>query len=95
MKLKQFKHELRGNYHSDKWGEVMSAWFECAAHLRWRNRIEIPSQWQYSSGCAGDPRDKESYYFSLFRTATDRQLIVIGNFLCRLSSFLKRADLDY
>lgn len=95
MNMKQFKHELRMNYKSDKWAEVMGAWFECAAHLRWRNKVSIPNEWQYSQGAASDPRDKESYYFSLFRKATDKQLLVIGNFLCRLSSFLKRAELDY
>ncbi len=95
MKLKQFKHELRGNYHSDKWGEVMSAWFECAAHLRWHNRVEIPSEWQYKAGASSDPRDKESYYFSLFRKCSDKQLLTIGNFLYRLSGFLDRAGLSY
>ncbi len=95
MKLKQFKHELRMNYHSDKWAEVMGAWFECAAHLRWRNAVAIPNEWQYKQGCALDPRDKESYYFSLFRKCSDRQLLIIGNFLFRLSRFLERANLSY
>jgi len=95
MKLNQFKHELRGNYKSDKWGEVMSAWFECAAHLRWRNKVDIPAEWQYSQGAALDPRDKENYYFSLFRKASDKQLLTIGNFLCRLSKCLDKAGLSY
>ena len=95
MKLKQFKHELRGNYHSDKWAEVMSAWFECAAHLRWRNRVDIPAEWEYRQGAALDPRDKESYYFNLFRKASDRQLLVIGNFLYRLQRVLDKAGLSY
>ena len=95
MKLKQFKHELRLNYNSDKWGEVMSAWFECAAHLRWRNRVNIPNEWQYKQGAASDPRDKENYYFSLFRKASDRQLLIIGNFLYRLSLILDKKGLSY
>lgn len=95
MKLNQFKHELRGNYKSDKWGEVMAAWFECAAHLRWRNKVAIPNEWQYSQGAGLDPRDKESYYFSLFRKATDKQLLTIGNYLHRLSKCLEKAGLSY
>lgn len=94
MKLKQFKHELRGNYNSDKWGEVMAAWFECAAHL-WMKGANVPYEWQYSPGMTNNPIDKESYYYSIFKKCSERQLLIIGNFLCRLSSFLKRAELDY
>ena len=59
MKLKQFKHELRGNYNCDKWGEVMSAWFECSAHL-WMKGAAIPAEWQYTPGMTDNPTDQEN-----------------------------------
>lgn len=95
MKLTAFKHELRMNYHYDKWGEVMSAWFEACAHLRYRNKVCIPSEWGYTQPSTYDPRDKESYYFSIFRKCSDRQLLAIGHFLNRLSQFLDRKGLSY
>ncbi len=94
MKLKQFKHELRGNYNCDKWGEVMGAWFECAAHL-WVRGEDVPYHWQYRPGATNNPTDKESYYYSIFKKCSNRQLLIIGNFLERLSNFLKRGGLDY
>jgi len=94
MKLKQFKHELRGDYHSDKWGEVMGAWFDCCDHLSVRG-ADIPSHWQYRPGAFGAHLEKDSYYYSIFKKCSNRQLLIIGNFLCRLSGFLERAGLSY
>lgn len=94
MKLKQFKHELRGNYNCDKWGEVMSAWFECSAHL-WMKGAAIPAEWQYTPGMTDNPTDQESYYYSIFKKCSVRQLLIIGNFLYRLERILNKAGLSY
>lgn len=94
MKLSQFKHELRLNYKSDKWGEVMSAWFECCAHILHKGG-SFPAHWGYRPGATNDPRDKENYYFSLFRKCSLIQLLTIGWFLCRLEGFLRKKGLSY
>lgn len=94
MKLKQFKHELRGNYHSDKWGEVMSAWFQVAEHL-WARDVDMPSEWQFRPGIMGASPDKEDSYYWIFSKCSNRQLLIIGKFLFRMESFLKRAGLSY
>jgi len=94
MKLKQFKHELRGNYSSDKWGEVMSAFFQIASHL-WSRDIDAPREWQYRPGILGDAPDKEESYYYIFKKCSDRQLLIIGSFLYRLSNILEKAGLSY
>jgi len=94
MKLKQFKHELRGDYSCDKWGHVMSVWFEVCDHLTVRGEY-CPTHWEYRPGAFGAHLDKESYWYSMLKKCSVRQLLIIGNFLERLSRFLNRAGLSY
>jgi hypothetical protein len=92
MNLKQFKQEFR-LICSDEWGDAMDAWFECAGRLSIRG-LNIPDNWEYRTGL-GSPCDRDSYFYSLFKESTTKDLRIIGNFLFRYCQMLKHQGKDY
>lgn len=93
MNLKEFKNEFR-LICSDTWGNALDAWFECCGHLD-KKGAKIPAKYEYRKGASNDGRDKDSYWFSLFRVCTVTQLRVIGEFLFRYCQYLKFKEVDY
>jgi hypothetical protein len=94
MNLKQFKQEYKLIFSGDHWGTALDAWFECAGRMN-RRGMNIPDEWQYSPGAAGDGTDKESYWYALFARCGNKQLTEIGNFLTRYCQYLKYKGKDY
>jgi hypothetical protein len=95
MNLQEFKSEFRlmhGNL--DIWGDCMDAWFECAGHMYKRN-LDIPYEWNYRPGLGSDGTDKESYWYELFESSKDSDLLEIGNLLFRLASILESQGMSY
>lgn len=95
MTLNQFKHELRlVGFKHDPWANTMEAWFECAGRMNKRG-LDIPREWNYKPGMGSDGTDKESYFYPLFARCGNKQLLEIGNYLCRLAGILEKAGQSY
>ena len=93
MNLKSFKNEFR-LICTDTWGDAMNTWFECAGWINWRG-IPTPKEWEYSPGLGGDGREEDNYFYELFESSSDEELIAIGNFLFRYCQYLKFKEIDY
>jgi len=90
--LNDFKNELR-LIMSDKWGNALDTWFECAGHM-YNRGLEIPLLWEYKIG-HGSGMEEDNYFYELFIEASDELLVEIGNFLFRYCQMLKHYGLDY
>ena len=95
MTVEQFKTEYRAAFSGDIWSSAMDAWFECAAHLYYRD-IPVPGEWKYKPGTGViDPRDPDTVMFNYFSDATDDDLIAVGKFLFRYCRYLKYLKKDF
>lgn len=94
LTLSEFKHELRmEDVKGDPWGVSLCAFFDlCAVAYE---RMDVPEEWGYSVGWGGNNLDDESWFQKLFSECTDEQLLTIGNYLFRLTSFLETAGKSY
>ena len=95
VNLNELKSEYKLQADSgDKWGSGMSAYFSVAAELWWRGD-DIPRHWQYSPGCASDPREPEDYLYSVFNECSSDDLERFGNILERYTRNLDRIGESY
>jgi len=97
--MKLLKHEILYEYKlqadsGDRWGSAMSAFFDVAGELWWRG-ADIPTYWQYSHGCAIDPREHDGYMFEILVDAETSDLLDIGNILERYTRNLDRIGESY
>lgn len=81
-----------GNY--DMWGTSMQAWFDVASELWWRGEA-VPDHWEYSPGCADDPREPDSYLSEYCGELDTETLIKAGNILCRYTAVLEKHGEGY
>lgn len=90
LTVNEFKRELKLNYNSDKWGEVINAHFDVCFEMHFQG-FDIPSEWDFSPSPIGgdDQRESDSYYFDLFDGLSENDLTQIGNYLQRVEKFLE------
>lgn len=93
MNIAEFKKQFR-HICTDTWGDALEAWFEAAGRLHTRGQ-ELPKEWQYEPPLRGSATVKESYWFAMFRAASNKQLIQIGKFLFRYLQMIKYYKQDY
>jgi hypothetical protein len=74
--------EVRLDVVADDWDGAMSALFAIASELWWRGST-VPASWQYSPGCAADPREHEDSLFGVCEETLDDDLHYAGNVLHR------------
>ncbi len=80
----------------DAWGSAMGAFFDLTAELWTRDDAIVPDEWRYSPGAAGgDPRDPDSYFFEVFKSADTADLERLGAVLDRYTGMLRSAGRDY
>lgn len=95
MKLQDIKSEYKIQADSgDRWGSAMSAYFDLVAELYYRGE-DIPDSWQYSPGCAVDPREPDAYMYGIFQDADSNTLVKFGNILERYTRNLDRLGESY
>lgn len=94
LTLDQFKQELRmTDVKGDPWGVCMSAFFTCCAVLY--ERGDVPNEWQYRPGAAGNMIDEDDYFAEMFQECTIDQLQTIGAYLHRITGILRTTGHAY
>jgi hypothetical protein len=91
--------ELKAEYKlqadsGDNWGSAMAAFFGVAGELWWRGET-LPLHWEYSPGCASDPREHDDYLFTVFNECDTAVLYRFGNILERYTRNLDRVGESY
>ena len=79
----------------DPWGVVMTAWFDVANELHFRD-ADIPGAWEFKpSPCEGDLREESSAFYEHCLNCDDDVLVEFGNLLQRYSEKLEQAGESY
>lgn len=91
--LKQTLSENGYHYNGDKWGAAMGMWFDVAAFVYEEN--DVPKEWNYRPGCAGNVIDEESYNYEWLNSLTADERLQIGIYLYRLTNALDKAGVSY
>jgi len=94
MLAAHIRREYKMQSSGDSWGDCMGALFDVAAEMWWRG-VEIPAEWRYRPGMAGDPREPESAWYDACGAMQDDELAAFGAVLERYSRMLKHAGREY
>lgn len=88
--LQEFKDEL--NMEHDCWGHTMGFFFAVAGEMHERN-LPVPEEWKYRSGISAI--DYAVYESQTTVKASDTALRQMGDYLFKLSGYIKKIGKDY
>lgn len=94
MTIEELKAEFRIDLASDPWGHCMGCRFDLCAEL-WHRGDPIPDDWHYGPGATNDPREPDSYWFSVLQDVDSAVLVEFGTILKRYSDKLEAAGHSY
>ena len=81
------------DYTGDRWGVAMGAMFDCCAMLY--EIGDVPDHWGFSVGWGGNELPEDSDFFHEFQFEYDEDLIIVGEYLFRLTSILEKSEHKY
>lgn len=91
--LKQTLSENGYHHNGDKWGAAMGLFFDVASFVY--EEGEVPFEWDYKPGIAGNVIDEESYNYEWLSSLYRLQKLEIGHFLHKLTNRLELAGISY